>query len=130
MAANNVWAVGGAGSGYDTTLIEHWDGATWTLVVAPPVGSLNAIKAFAANNIWAAGSHILHWDGTTWQQVPNAPAGVFYGLAGLDPTNIWAVGTVDNHTLTAHWNGTAWTTRPQPHGHPQRVIRRDHPRRE
>ncbi|HEY4388878.1 MAG TPA: hypothetical protein VGN34_30885, partial [Ktedonobacteraceae bacterium] len=56
------------GSFHDTgtsskTLIEHWNGSTWSVVPSPSPGSspassfnfLNGIEALSPHNIWAVG---------------------------------------------------------------------------
>src|SRR5204863_1223407 len=55
MAANDVWAVGTyyASGGPYHTLIEHWNGSSWSAVPSPPGSSL--FGAVAANHIWAVG---------------------------------------------------------------------------
>ncbi len=85
-SANDVWAVGSSnnGSAPTRTLIEHWDGAQWTIVPSPsPDSQLNELRgvtALSAGNAWAVGYRggtqnetpletlILHWDGTRWRQ--------------------------------------------------------------
>src|SRR5215468_3045535 len=62
-SAKDVWAVGSynTGSAYKT-LIEHWNGARWTIVPSPnPAGgfhttnALAAVVAITAKNAWAFG---------------------------------------------------------------------------
>jgi hypothetical protein len=92
IAANNVWAVGQA---TDTvsgsflpyrTVVEHFDGTSWTLVTAPSVfghPSLTGVSAVSASDVWAVGSGwsdqatgvpvakpiYLHFTGSTWASV-------------------------------------------------------------
>ena len=42
ISSTDVYAVGGylPGSGFDQTLVERWDGATWSRVTSPNVGTL------------------------------------------------------------------------------------------
>jgi hypothetical protein len=128
VGANNVWAVGNTDNGPVKTLIEHWDGTSWTVVPSPSPGSgfddeLSGVAATSATNIWAVGQFtpvggnqtalILHFDGTSWKQVPSSIAdGTFSSLAAVavtSPTNAWATG-FDEHSqpLMLHWDGTAW----------------------
>ncbi|HET7247457.1 MAG TPA: hypothetical protein VFJ07_21785, partial [Streptosporangiaceae bacterium] len=57
----DAWAVGfdQDTGGLDQTLIEHWDGAAWTVVPSPNVpglnNELNAVRAGSPADIWAAG---------------------------------------------------------------------------
>ena len=95
LAPNDVWAVGSSTpvappkQAATLTLIEHFDGASWTVVPSPKVGpnSVNqsnrllGLTANSANDIWAFGSYfpadgsahqmtlLLHWDGTSWKVV-------------------------------------------------------------
>ena len=42
------------------TLIEHWNGTTWSVVASPNVGTqlngLNGVTAVSTSDIWAVGS--------------------------------------------------------------------------
>ncbi len=141
ISPTDAWAVGYAFSASNSTeqqtLIEHWNGATWTIVKSPNLANGNdlfAIAAISATDIWAAGVYgynlgktpvtrtlIEHWNGTVWTvvQSPNPGSGFNYitGLAAASTNDIWAVGfsssgqTVQGMqaTLIEHWNGTAWT---------------------
>jgi len=70
------------------TLIEHWDGAAWTVVPSPNVAGfsnvLGAVRAASPTDIWAVGESfstgvdqtlILHWNGHTWTQVASPAPG-------------------------------------------------------
>jgi hypothetical protein len=128
LAPNDVWAVGFSTSvappksAPTLTLIEHWDGTSWTVVTSPNVGPksgyqsnrLEGITAVSANDIWAFGSYfaadgsghqktlLLHWDGTAWSVAPspNPTKGgflsdlLFAGVA-VAPGNVWIVGAED-----------------------------------
>jgi hypothetical protein len=98
LAPNDVWAVG-----FSTpeappkevatlTLIEHYDGTSWTVVPSPNVGP-NSI--YQSNRL--------------------------FGLAANSPTDIWAFGSYFaasgsewQMTLLMHWDGTSWTIQPSP----------------
>jgi hypothetical protein len=137
VSAGDVWAVGTqAGPRQISTLVEHWDGTSWSVVPSPNPGggaaesTLNAVDAISANNVWAVGSfrlsgrtHTLveHWNGTSWRRVPSPnPPGGRYGslltsVSAASADNVWAVGYVDPpgadeaHTLAMHWNGGSWS---------------------
>src|SRR5690242_16534021 len=50
VSANDVWAVGNTqnnGVGNPQTLIEHWDGTSWSVVPSPNPGSNNILYAVA-----------------------------------------------------------------------------------
>ena len=60
IASNDVWAVGAYGELGTTAqqLIEHWDGASWTVVASPSLPASNellAASAVSADNVWAVG---------------------------------------------------------------------------
>ena len=71
LASNDAWAVGSSTplaapqQSATLTLIEHWDGTSWTVVPSPNVGpnSVNqsnrlfGLTANSANDIWAFGSY-------------------------------------------------------------------------
>ena len=130
----NLWAVGRYYEGSaEQPLILHWDGQAWTPVASPPIapyGSLQALTAVAADDIWAAGyagntpnpykTLIEHWDGHTWQVVPNPNPGTgsraFWGVAAAGPSDVWAVGQYNSLTtsLIEHWDGVNWSVVPCP----------------
>jgi hypothetical protein len=128
IAANDIWAVGYSFTNkYDRTLIEHWDGTSWSIIPSANVpaanNDLSGVTAVSATDVWAVGSVqkygmslIEHWDGTTWSLVtgPSFTGSLYLSaVAAAFATDIWAVGEVyENHhngTLLEHWNGTAWS---------------------
>jgi hypothetical protein len=134
VSADDAWAVGTdfSAAGPQLTLIEHWNGSTWSVVPSPNLGSglnqLNGVAAISANDVWAVGNTLLggvidtqieHWNGSTWSDVPspNAPgdnANQLNQLSVVSAHNIWAVGysaVLDQQyaTLAEHWNGTSWS---------------------
>jgi hypothetical protein len=134
IAPNDVWAVGSstAPSGVISTLIEHWNGTSWTIFPSPnPDPANNALYAVASagpNDVWAVGSsssnsytyyHTLveHWNGASWSVVasPDGPNGEseLTGIAVVAPNDIWAVAGIQQ-TMTMHWDGGAWTIVPSP----------------
>jgi hypothetical protein len=138
VSADDAWAVGNYFANADLTevrtLIEHWDGTSWTVVPSPsPKGYVNLadVSAVSATDAWAVGVQrtadetttvIEHWDGTSWTRVPNPLAGgpeQLFGVSALSATDAWAVGHYDNGTqdyqgLVEHWDGTSWTVVPSP----------------
>ena len=138
----DVWAVGATNwFSPSHTLIEHYNGSTWTRVPSPSPGGggyLNAVTAISATDAWAVGligpggngvpgattPLIEHWNGTTWTHVPcpiPATGGQFYAVSATSPTDVWAVGQTGGDAsasgqqgLIEHWNGTAWTRVPSP----------------
>lgn len=138
-ADDNVWAVGWAYNlslGAYRTLIEHWNGARWSLVKSQNATNgynlLNGVAVVAANDVWAVGQAAIgstystlveHWNGTAWSIVPspNTPglSNVLQAISVISANDIWAVGystdsRFNNFTLILHWNGTAWSIVPSP----------------
>ncbi|WP_424529394.1 hypothetical protein ACOZ38_07600 [Sphaerisporangium viridialbum] len=125
VRATDVWAVSPS-----LHTARHWNGTTWTSVPVP--GNLKAIDAHAAGEVWAAGHKgqqplVIRWNGTAWAEVPlpalklpSADAqATLDDIAVLGPKDVWAVGSLSwnrhgdketfSRSLTAHWEGTAWT---------------------
>lgn len=132
VSSDDVWVVGHWLN--DTaltagTLIEHWDGTSWSVVASPNPGMFNAlygVSAVAADDVWAVGDKwlswsqkvplILHFDGRAWTEV-NYPAidyGELASVFALGPDDVWAVGvqgvsSTGIEALTLHFNGTSWS---------------------
>ncbi|HEX4816470.1 MAG TPA: hypothetical protein VFV66_27330 [Nonomuraea sp.] len=137
IAPDDAWAVGSAGTTGDlqeTTLITHWDGASWQIVPSPNVGDTNtpnqlsAVAAAGPDDVWAVGYAAentfrpiaQHWDGHAWTIVPlPAPEtghGVLSGVAVRASDDAWAVGYARSSTARSttepyvvHWDGHSWT---------------------
>ena len=99
-SASDCWAVGG-------TLIEHWNGTTWSIVASPNItGYLSDVTCASASDCWAVGYYFTgglprtlteHWNGTAWSIVtsPNTSTGESNQLSGVtctSPSDCWAVG--------------------------------------
>jgi hypothetical protein len=133
----NVWGVGyqRLSNGSTGTLVERWDGTSWSVVNSvnrnTQVNRLFGVANIGATNrAWAVGdgystppytAHIDYWQGSFWQGV-SAPApgtqSTLVGVAALSATDAWAVGGyVDggvSQTLAEHWDGTSWSLIPSP----------------
>lgn len=140
VSDRDVWAVGWAqdsnGPKYvKRTLIQHFDGSTWSIVPSPNrrddiESVLHSVSAASANDVWAVGSShngslpsrtlIQHWDGTQWSIVPSpSPDSQFNelrGVAALSADDVWAVGYSSGtrtetpiDTLIMHWDGSSWS---------------------
>ncbi|MBV9720106.1 MAG: hypothetical protein JOZ77_12365 [Candidatus Eremiobacteraeota bacterium] len=124
VSPNDVWAVGdeypNPTDSHLRQLIEHWDGASWSIVPSPnkePKGPyklsnvLSAVTAVSADDVWAGGywtsadSNIralfVHWDGKRWKAEPgpstlekngNGSFSQILGFANLGGGMIWATG--------------------------------------
>jgi hypothetical protein len=135
VSACNAWAVGtDINDGQAQTLIEHWNGAFWTVVTSPDPGdeanSLAGVRAVSATNAWAVGRStdsnngtaplILHWNGSKWSAVQGPSVPGISTLAAVRPVSandVWAVGNTNNGkitTLIEHWNGAQWSVVPSP----------------
>jgi hypothetical protein len=125
----DVWAVGVSDG---LAIVEHYDGASWSLVPGARVrgggDQLAAVAALAPDDAWAVGdiaadagetTLIEHWDGMRWKKVkapnPGSHFGTFTGVTALAPNDIWAVGWFDSDAtgtiepLFAHYDGRRWT---------------------
>ena len=135
-SANDCWAVGKyklPANVADQTLIEHWDGNSWSTTVSAntaPVlnNTLQDVTCISASDCWAIGSaadaisgvdQILteHWDGNAWTVVSAPATGEWDYLTSIkctSPGSCWAVGTgIDGGTgqtksLVARWDGSSW----------------------
>jgi len=132
VSRSNVWAVGNtlSTSGQQRTLIEHWNGRSWTVQRSPSPGSssmLTAVTAVSRSNAWAVGysdssdgttskTLVEHWNGSSWQIQASPNPSVQYnflcGVAATSGTNAWTGGTYVQAGYQApimeHWNGQAW----------------------
>ncbi|MEO8288411.1 MAG: S-layer homology domain-containing protein [Chloroflexota bacterium] len=140
VSSDDIWAVG-----YHTTpnaaqtTAMHWDGTQWSLVPTPNVGEastfLLSVSAVSSNDVWAVGysgneTVTMRWDGSTWTMVaspnPGSLGNNLQSVSAIAANDVWAVGSylggVDSpggmvsHTLTMHWDGSAWNTVPSPDG--------------
>jgi outer membrane protein assembly factor BamB len=131
---NDVWAVGKSGN---NTFMERWNGTQWALSLPTPVAGfiqrLNDVSALSSSEVWAVGWYegsgmgtlVERWNGTQWSVVSSPNGSGFYNellaVSARASDDVWAVGyqtTSGNvqHTLTLHWNGTAWSVVPSPDG--------------
>ena len=131
----DAWAVGAyipSVSGVLNTLAEHFDGTRWTAFPLPNVGVqqnvLLGVSMPSPGLAWAAGyflngkfqqrTLIEHFDGMVWSVIPSPSPGalqnILFGVSAVSDSDVWAVGAQQDgnglwHTLTEHWNGTAWS---------------------
>jgi hypothetical protein len=122
ISATNAWAVGediGATSAIGgSTLIEHWNGTSWSIVPSPTPGAnpgLTGVAARGSGDVYAVGNNvpsinggvvqglILRWNGSTWSQDTDPTGGTYSPLyaaaAAPGAANEWAAGTVSNVSL-------------------------------
>lgn len=129
-APDDVWAVGVALDADQVfhSVIEHWDGARWSLLRAPNRRARNSflsgVVAASSHLAWMVGTSVngtlvLRWDGTSLAVVGAPSPGVFADLTDVfsrASDDAWAVGYFAEdtsaqtyETLIEHWNGTKWT---------------------
>jgi hypothetical protein len=111
-----------------STLVQHWNGSTWSIVSSPNPQNddiLSAVSATAANDIWAVGRSrnpftsrtsalIERWDGNRWSQVFGFGADALYGVAAVSPGDAWTVGDSAGLSSIGRWNGSSWSAFPSP----------------
>lgn len=142
LSPTNAWAAGAYSTQYGKgtqshTLVEHWNGSSWSVVTSPNAGSgdnaLNGITALSPTNAWSVGyssnsggeqqTLTEQWNGTTWSVV-SSPA------SGSIPNNLKSVVAISTHdvlasgysynsngfpqTLIEQWSGTTWSVMPTP----------------
>lgn len=132
----DIWAVGSSRppGGPDRTLVEHWNGSSWSIVSTPDPGQygniLDGVLALSADDVWAVGARqdsfyqsplAEHWNGSSWTAaaVPNPKycTGHSYltDIGAVSPTNLWAVGWCTASSrggeqgYVVRWNGSRWT---------------------
>ena len=122
ISATNAWAVGediGATSAIGgSTLIEHYNGTSWSIVPSPTPGAdpgLTGVAARGSGDVYAVGNNlpsinggvvqglILRWNGSTWSQDNDPTDGsyspLFAAAAVPGAANEWAAGTLSNAAL-------------------------------
>jgi hypothetical protein len=132
-AATSCVAVGVSGkSSASKTLVESWNGTSWSIVTSPngtdtAASSLQAVSCSAATSCVAVGGSMSPvendtltevWNGTSWSIVasPNAAGANLSELTGVScssATTCVAVGrfstSAGNQTLAEIWNGASWS---------------------
>jgi hypothetical protein len=117
-SSSDVTAVGfilDAAAQVRLTLVEHWDGSSWTVIPSPNQGqssgdfnALKSVAAISATDIYAVGffadsatfgqqkTLVEHFDGNTWTIIPSPTKGVAQQLNGAfalpNTGNVWGVG--------------------------------------
>ncbi len=132
-------AVGGDGAhGTGETVIERWDGASWTLVpdaqssLQPELSGVSCLSTSfcAAVGTSFAGTEVPFtefWDGTSWTVAPTpsvsgATQTLFSTVSCALPTMCEAAGYQDNGSssgnLVEQWNGSVWALQSAPDPQP------------
>jgi hypothetical protein len=141
VSATACTAVGDLSStpNHSRTLIESWNGASWSVVPSPNPGSndiLGSVSCTSAAACTAVGSYhtrssyralIESWNGTGWSVVPGPRRGIASFLDGVSCVSASACTAVGSYTINGgsqrtlieSWNGTTWSvvsspSRPEP----------------
>ena len=119
---SDVTAVGfilDSGLQRELTLIEHWDGAQWTVVDSPnestdsgTLNTLTGVSGFSSNDLYAVGffgnsstsgqpeTLVEHFDGTSWSIITSPTRGLAQHLNGVfalpKTGRVWTVGASSN----------------------------------
>jgi hypothetical protein len=135
-STSDCWAVGTVsdedGVVPPRPLVEHWNGAAWSIVPTPPPPQayryhlLDGVTCVSSSDCWMVGyyrpanssqSQTLteHWDGSSWTIVssPNQDPDYNYltSVTCASGSDCWAVGT-----HFQHWDGLAWSIISHPGG--------------
>ena len=133
LPSGEAWAVGYFVNAHykQRTLIEHYDGSTWSVVSSPSPGDkqniLYGVAAISSSDVWAVGGtqdasgvwHTLaeHWNGNRWKVVPTLDPGasgnVLYAVSAASGTSVSATGQLAGTSfpgtaLIEQWDGTQW----------------------
>jgi hypothetical protein len=128
MTSNcDAWVVGSytTAAHHSFPLIEHWNGARWSVPPMPNLGTglITGAAAVSPGDAWAVGraddkAVIEHWNGNAWQYVTGAytrRGATLTAVSAASPTDVWAVGYYRSaayaglpRPLIEHWNGSTW----------------------
>jgi len=139
IAAINSTDVWGAGFSDDPnclcgkTVVEHWNGNSWTRLTTPNPGVadyLTGIAAISATDVWTVGYEwisnfvelplLMHYNGKTWKTFNESQLqfGQVSSVFARATNDVWAVGWTGQlpnvSALALHWNGTSLTRVPFP----------------
>jgi RNA polymerase sigma factor (sigma-70 family) len=132
VSTADCWAVGvGGGADSGQVLIEHYEGARWTVVNTPPLANgpeLSGVACPSTTDCWAVGTVeggdggsqplIEHYDGTVWN-VASSPTisvgGMLATLVCVTQSDCWAVGQTvgaapqgEGQPLIEQYSGGSW----------------------
>lgn len=145
-SASDCWAAGHyiTDEGMQQTLIQHWNGTSWSIVPSPNTGAtqhnvLKSVTCASTSDCWAVGYHdsggvaqtlIERWNGISWSIIASPNKGTLANqlesVTCASAADCWAVGayvyaTGDPvfkptafGTLIERWDGTSWSIVPSP----------------
>lgn len=120
------------------TLIQHYDGTSWSILPSPSPGArqniLYGIAAISDTDVWAVGGDqdaaglwqtlAEHYDGTSWTvqssvDPPGTSGNQFYAVTAVSTSSVYATGqqsgaAFPSQVLTEHWDGKHWSVLPTP----------------
>jgi len=119
---NDILAVGKIYTDSGDFNAAHWNGNRWSLKKIPVkiyntnsfiTGELNAVFAFASNNIYATtGGEVIHYDGMEWgnwtflfDDISDTTFGGIKKFWGVSDTDFYGVGNKGN---IFHYDGQTW----------------------
>ncbi len=133
--ADDCWAAGYGSGDYDQTLIEGWDGTSWSPAASPDSGTsdndLYGVTCASSTECWAVGDYwgsddgphilILGLVGGSWTTTvggyteTESAAGYLYGVACATAGECWAVGRAADgdgydQVVAEGWAGSSWTS--------------------
>jgi hypothetical protein len=121
--ANDVWAAGysrNPATFRTGSLMEHWNGGSWSLFYGVGAGESSALYGVAAvspADAWVVGDGggltlIGRWDGSSWSNFPGPEVtGRLLAATAINACDVWAVGqryvaNVGLQTLNEHYTCT------------------------
>lgn len=147
LGPSDAWTVSARGNGdlvQSHALVEHWNGAHWSIVRLPRLGPsyLFAVSAAGPRSVWAVGATfganrrgrlnpwatrplLLHWNGVSLRRVSlpwTRPGLELDKVVATGPSSLWIVSTgVQRYAnwipiVVEHWNGIRWRHVPTPFG--------------
>jgi len=133
LSASECFAAGSNDdqNGVGQTLVERWDGTSWTIVDSPNPSGDNGFQAVTCasppqpEECWAVGETVTgkgmaqtlveKWDGAAWSLVSSPNIGNYDDLVGVtcaSQGDCWGVGfyrgVTNYQTLIERWNGSFW----------------------
>lgn len=123
-----------ASLGVTQTLIEDWNGTSWSITPSPnPISSagsdLYGVSCATATSCVAVGEYqdsstgnddtlIESWDGSSWSITPSpnssSPGIGLNAVSCVSASSCVAVGSYQNATLIESWDGSNWSITPSP----------------
>ncbi len=102
----SCFAVGNYTDGREKTLVEHWNGTSWTRMTSPNPGGHSAaglvgVSCPTPTSCFGVGTYLSHGNGLLY----------LYGVSCPGPKSCFAVGArASSPSLVEHWNGHGgWT---------------------